>query len=354
MLQLVKAHESDLTLLLVEEPEAHLHPQLQMVLLSFLRQQAEASSTGTIEGLHPAGRVQVIVTSHSPNLASAVSVRNLVVVARELDGDVWRTTATALCGLDLTHAQVRKVDRYLTATRAALLFARHVVLVEGIAEMLLLPSLAGRHLSPTAGSEGDSFGSSAARIRQFQAATLVSVEGVDFDPYLSLLLRGAHRRVDKVVLVTDGDKGAGEKRRAKYEAAYGEAVADGRLKVCVGGTTLEAELFALADNEAVLKAAFIELHPLSAEKWAKVAEAAADKTPAERAALFAAAIGKRVTPETPSLDLSKGDFAHLVAEALDGTGANLDDTSDGTLPILQIPVYLTDAIDAVSEIDSQT
>lgn len=347
VLQLVKAHESDLTLLLVEEPEAHLHPQLQMVLLGFLRQQAEASSSRTVEGLHPTGRVQVIVTSHSPNLASAVSVKNLVVVARELNGDAWQTTATALSGLQLTDAQVRKVDRYLTATRAALLFARHVVLVEGIAEMLLLPSLARRHLLPAGSQDGDAADLSAARLRQFQAATLVSVEGVDFDPYLSLLLSGSHRRVDQVVVVTDGDNEAGQARRESFESAYADAVVDGRLKVCVGGTTLEAEMFALADNEAVLKSAFLDLHPRSAKKWTDVAEAAADKTPAERAALFAAAIGKNAAAEALSLDLSKGDFAHLVAEALDGTGA-ADGTSDGTQPMLEIPAYLTEAIDAVS------
>lgn len=71
-----------------------------------------------------------------------MSIEKIVVIARDEDTKNWSTRATALSTLGLAPAARRKIDRYLNSTRAALLFARDVILVEGIAEMLVLPALA--------------------------------------------------------------------------------------------------------------------------------------------------------------------------------------------------------------------
>ena len=124
-------------LLLIEEPEAHLHPQRQLRLMEFLKKTARGSE----ETGHP---VQVILTTHSPNLASLLPLSSLVLLTDQTAFSLAPTNTR------LSENDYSFLERFLDVTKANLFFAHGVIIVEGDAEAILLPTLAklmGRDLT---------------------------------------------------------------------------------------------------------------------------------------------------------------------------------------------------------------
>ena len=176
--ELDASRDATLPLLLVEEPEAHLHPQLQTLLTEHL-----APAVGP--GIQP-GRVQTIVTTHSPTIASHVPPE-MIRVLHKGTGSTPRCVSIGACGL--TQSESLKLRRMLDVTRATMLFARGVVLVEGLSESLLLPVLA-----KTLGPKFD---------LGHHSIAVVAMGGVAFETFGKLF--GDHGLQIPVAIVTDGD-----------------------------------------------------------------------------------------------------------------------------------------------------
>jgi predicted ATP-dependent endonuclease of OLD family len=114
----------------IEEPEAHLHPSMQYKFLKFLRDNKKRKKVR-----------QIFVTSHSTHITSAISLNEIICLYIE-DGK----TKVGYPGKVFPDDKSKKyVQRFLDATKSDMLFAHKVILVEGLAELLLL-SILSRYL----------------------------------------------------------------------------------------------------------------------------------------------------------------------------------------------------------------
>lgn len=126
-LLLVEQEKNEFPLLLIEEPEAHLHPQLQMKFLKFIRD--EYSALGV-------PKIQTIITTHSPNLASKAPLENITLM-KDAKAFPMKKGETCLADDDYVF-----LEKFLDVTKSNLFFAKGVLIVEGDAENILLPTIA--------------------------------------------------------------------------------------------------------------------------------------------------------------------------------------------------------------------
>ncbi len=298
----VDAEEIVDLVLAVEEPEAHLHPHVQRVLFRHLLRHER----------------KLVVTTHSAHIASVTPLNSLVIL-RESGGE---SQALRTAAIDLNERESRDLERYLDVTRAEMLFARIVILVEGLAELYLIPAFARSD-----GLDLDAHG-----------VTVCSVHGTDFKPYVRLL--GPDGLNVPTVVVTDGDPDAygkprglvrarkllpkphaREMRKAMHETDYDRARALAeKHRVMVGERTLEIDL--IATGRTKMCAAYDELVDRAVQQDRFREESSAALTNEEARAKLLARIEH----------VGKGRYAQRLAQHIDG---------------VQPPCYIANAIEAV-------
>lgn len=174
----------DFRVLCLEEPEAHLHPAMQYKLFKYLR---ELDKTDNLNQ-------QIFVTTHSSNISAVAGIDNMFMIAYTRSGECSDGCQQSLSDLfQDKDATTNKADakahltKFLDVTRSDMLFADKVILVEGIAEKLLMPMFMERCGCPY----------------EDEHISIVEIGGKHFEHFVELFNGNAVKK--KVLCITDKD-----------------------------------------------------------------------------------------------------------------------------------------------------
>lgn len=146
-----------LHLVLIEEPEAHLHAQAQKVfidkaykLISLSQDEVELEATYS---------TQLLVSTHSSHITYKADIDELIYFNRRLQDDLFSSDVISLRDVTLDSEAVfndkneqikglpnkKFVQKYLQLYEHDLFFADAIILIEGVSERILLPELIRNH-----------------------------------------------------------------------------------------------------------------------------------------------------------------------------------------------------------------
>ena len=201
-----------INIMIIEEPEAHIHTHIQRTLFDKLKVTKDYT--------------QIITTTHSTHLAEVSEIRNVNILKSMGSKSISMQPSQGLDEFGEKNLQLKNltlsdcVERYLDSKRSVLLFSKGVVLVEGDGEEILIPNI----IKIALGVSLDELG-----------IGLVNVGSVSFEYIASLFSEERIQRscavvTDEDVQIVETDsklykaeaEKRGKSRKEKLETLYGD------------------------------------------------------------------------------------------------------------------------------------
>lgn len=235
MLKCKESFKEDYNLLLIEEPEAHLHPQLESTFFKYLNK------------LDKKENFQIIVSSHSPVITAKTKLKNVIILQNVKNSIV----STAIKDIPLDEDNIMFLEKFLDVTKSQLFFSKGIILVEGISEALLLSTFAkimGIQLK-----DNENY------YDLERNGIEVIITGISFSHYAKLFNNNdKNKRLNfRCSIITDKDEHKDKVKNSRINNL--KKLEKNNLRVFYTKNTLEWALY--DDNKNVILEVFKETHP---------------------------------------------------------------------------------------------